>query len=55
MPEGVFTMIRLSVVLLAVTVAYADTPRQPGPHPASQALENPIEMNEASAQDPLHL
>ena len=51
MLNGISTKIGLAAILLAVTVVYAaEIPRQPGPHPPSQALENPIEMNEASAR-----
>ena len=51
MPNGLAMIASLSALLLVMSVALADgTPREPGPHPPSQALENPIEMNEASAR-----
>ena len=51
MPDGVSTMIRLAMLFLVATVAHGENKhREPGPHAASQALENPIEMNEASAR-----
>ena len=51
MRKSVFLSVLLSLVLLPATVSRAaDTFRRPGPHPASQAIENPIEMSEASAR-----
>ncbi len=51
MPDGASTMIRLSVLILVAAVAHGENShREPGPHAASQALENPIDMSEASAR-----
>ena len=51
MLKPVFISVWLSLMSIAGVVSHAaDAPRQPGSHPPSQAMENPIEMSEASAR-----
>lgn len=51
MPEGISTITWLATTLFAVSIVFAEpTHREPGQHPPSQEITNPIELSEASAR-----